>query len=689
MKTMSVALAGNPNSGKSSIFNKLTGSKQHIANYPGVTVEIHDGSFVANGMKVMVRDLPGTYSLSARSVEERTARYFLVEEQPDVVVNIVDAANLERNLYFTTQLMDLGVNLVLGLNMTDEAKKQGLDVDAVLLSERLNCPVVETVGNRGDGINDLKEAVVEAAKHPCRTKPIDMGPALEGIVREVEKELKVLCPGKLSPRFSAMKLIEGDNDEYDIIRKHSRKDPAELESRLSKITKRIQSVVGESAAIMVGDQRYGFAMGLARESTEIDYSKIRVALTDKIDNVLLNRFLGLPFFLFFMYLLFWMTFTLGEGPMGWIESGFGLLAGFTGGLWGPAEETVLKSLLIDGVIGGVGGVIIFLPNIMLLFLGIAFFEDTGYLARAAFLVDKLMHKIGLHGRSFIPMLIGFGCSIPGIMATRTLENERDRLTTMLVLPLFSCGARLPIYLMIIPVFFPEHLQATILWLIYLIGILLAIGGAKLLRSTLLKGENAPFVMELPPYRMPTLQSLAMHTWARSWMYLKKAGTVILGFSIAFWFFSSFPKPPVTDSSLTDNVVMEEKLSYSFAGRLGKFIEPVLKPIGFDWKIGTSLIGAFPAKELFVAQMGIIFSLGETEAESKGLRETLKKNYTPLIGFCIMIFCLISMPCIATFAVVRQESRSWKWPLFQIVALTALAYIITLVVYQGGVILGFA
>jgi ferrous iron transport protein B len=408
-----------------------------------------------------------------------------------------------------------------------------------------------------------------------------------------------------------------------------------------------------------------------------------------------------------MYLIFHLTFTLGEPPMGWIEKLFGWLGGIVAGGWPEGYDSPLKSLLADGLIGGVGGVIVFLPNILLLFLAIAILEDSGYMARAAFIMDRLMHKIGLHGKSFIPMLIGFGCSVPAIMATRTLENRRDRLTTMLVIPLMSCGARLPIYALIIPAFFPQTWHAPMLWIIYVIGILLAVLGGKILRSTILKGESVPFVMELPPYRMPTFKSVFIHMWERGWLYLKKAGTIILGISIILWAMTSFPGLPEEESAkfeeerkrtqageankeerdeylaLIANQEKETALGHSIAGRLGHALEPLLKPMGFDWKIGTALIGAFAAKEVFVAQMGIVYSVGEAKEESEPLREKLKKTYTPLVGFCIMLFCLISSPCMATIAITKKESNSWKWALLQLGGLTGLAYMLTVFVFQTG------
>jgi ferrous iron transport protein B len=424
--------------------------------------------------------------------------------------------------------------------------------------------------------------------------------------------------------------------------------------------------------------------------------EIRHTASDRIDDVVTNRVLGIPLFLGMMYLVFHLTFTLGDPPMGWIEDFFGWLGGEVESWWAEGSDSPLRSLLVDGIIGGVGGVIVFLPNILLLFLAIAILEDSGYMARAAFIMDRLMHKIGLHGKSFIPMLIGFGCSVPAILATRSLDNRRDRLVTMLVTPLMSCGARLPLYALIIPAFFPQAWHASMLWTIYVIGIVLAVLSAKLLRSTLLKGESVPFVMELPPYRMPTVKGMLIHMWERGWLYLKKAGTVILGVSIVLWAMTSYPKKTTYDRDYEaldaspaeiEQAMQAEELAYTLAGRIGRGLEPILRPMGFDWKIGTALIGAFAAKEVFVAQMGIVYSVGEADEESDPLREQLRTSYTPLTAFCIMLFCLISAPCMATIAITRRESNSWRWALFQLLGLTVLAYVVTTLVFQVGSLAG--
>ena len=677
-----VALAGNPNSGKTTLFNHLTGMRQHVGNYPGVTVERKEGVCQHGDVELQVVDLPGTYSLTAYSAEEVVARNFIIDEKPDVVVDIIDASNLERNLYLAVQIMELGVPLVLAFNMSDTAKARGHEFDIEKLSRFFGAPIVQTVGHKKVGMQELLEAVVAIGEAREGQGPgsIDYGREIEeeiGAIQSLIEENSSLA-GKYGARWLAVKLLENDKDVREKI------ESSRIDAQIEKSVSHIEDVLGEHPETAMAGRRYGFISGACQEAVRSTI-EIRHTMSDRIDAVVTNRVLGLPIFLGLMYLVFHLTFTLGDPPMGWIEDFFGWLGSEGETWWAAGSESALKSLFIDGIVGGVGGVIVFLPNILLLFLAIAILEDSGYMARAAFIMDRLMHKIGLHGKSFIPMLIGFGCSVPAIMATRTLENRRDRLTTMLVTPLMSCGARLPIYALIIPAFFPQGWHAPMLWIIYVIGIGLAVVSAKLLRSTLLKGESVPFVMELPPYRMPTIRGVLIHMWERGWLYLKKAGTIILGISIILWAMTSYPKKEALAGAETTQ--QAEELSYSIAGRIGHAIEPVLQPMGFDWRIGTALIGAFAAKEVFVAQLGIVYAVGEADEESPALREQLKANYSPLVAFCIMLFCLVSAPCMATIAITRRESNSWKWALFQLGGLTILAYGLTAVVFQVGSVLG--
>jgi len=690
-KPIKVALAGNPNSGKTTIFNALAGARQHVGNYPGVTVEKKEGRFTHKGRQVHLVDLPGTYSLTAYSIEELVARDFVVDERPDLVVDIIDASNLERNLYLAIQFMELGVPLVLAFNMSDVAEARGFDIDTNLLCRLLGVAIVRTVGHKGKGMEELKDAVVRVGASASSEKPatVTYGKEIERELSEVSSILEsdgtLSLPtirGKYSPRWLAVKLLEGDEDVAKTVEKFA-SDIRVITSAVDSAARRIKRDFGEDSEVAIADQRYGFISGACQEAVRQTVES-RHTTSDRIDSVVTSRILGIPIFLGFMYLVFKLTFTLSEPLMGWVEALFGRLGETVASFWPAGSESALKSLLVDGLIGGVGGVLVFFPVILLLFLAIAILEDSGYMARAAFIMDRLMHKIGLHGRSFIPMLLGFGCTVPAIMATRTMESRRDRLTTMLVLPLMSCGARLPIYALFIPAFFPEAWRTPILWGIYLIGILLAVVLAKVLRSTLFKGEVAPFVMELPPYRMPTIRGTLIHMWERAWLFLRKAGTIIVGISILLWAMTSYPKAPEANlAGLTGEQAQKAELSHSVAGRIGHALEPVMKPIGFDWKTSTAMIGAFAAKEVFVAQLGIVHAVGDAEEESQPLRAALQKEYTPLQAFCIMLFCLISVPCMVTIAITWKESGSWKWPALQLVGLTALAYVVTLTVYQVG------
>ncbi len=705
-ENLTIALAGNPNSGKTTIYNALTGARQHIGNYPGVTVEKKESIITYNNQQLKIIDLPGTYSLTAYSVEEVVARNVIINEKPDVVVDIIDSSNLERNLYLAVQLMELRIPLVFVFNMKDMAQEMGIKIDIKSLSNLFGVPIIETVGSKGDGIKNILDEALKAANMPDIKYPvITYDKVIEKYVNSVEELIKQHSTNieNYNTRWLAVKLLEGDKDVMQVI-------PSPIiQEEIKRANVDINEMLGDSPETAIASARYGFISGACQECVTTTV-EARHNMSDAIDSVLVNRVLGIPIFLGLMYLVFHLTFTLGDPFMGFIEQFFGFLG----------EKA----------------------NVIFLFIAIAILEASGYMARVAFIMDKVMHKIGLHGKSFIPFLIGFGCSVPAIMATRTLDNQRDRILTMLVTPFMSCGARLPIYLLIIPAFFDKN-QALVLWVVYLIGIVIAIVIAKILGMTVLKGESAPFVMELPPYRIPTLKGVLMQMWERSWLYLKKAGTIILFVSIVMWALTVFPLFPenkvaeyekglseleqiieektaelvkigyvvMTDenmqeaesinSKLSDrelakaekiaveieeanmqideinNKVAEAELEYSAAGRIGKFIEPVLAPIGFDWKIGTALIGAFAAKEVFVAQMGIVYSLGEA------VRDKLRENYSPLVGFAIMVFALLSAPCMATFAIVKRESNSWKWAFFQFFGMTAVAYIVTFIIYQTG------
>ena len=727
--TITIAVAGNPNSGKTTIFNQLTGAHQRVGNYPGVTVEWKEGWLRRGDLELKLVDLPGTYSLTAYSEEELVARDYLLHHAPDVVVNVVDASNLERNLFLTTELLELGIHLVVVLNMSDVALDQGLAIDTALLARRLGAPVIPAVGNKGIGTEDIIEAIAETKAHIAKLpgpanicRAAGPGPATLANVDPEHESLMVHFPQELErlmprleahlpevpyQRWLALKLLDSDPEAMKLVPEPA--DRSAIEALVSEFMSG-RDDGAEEIDTLLARVRYEH-IGRLCAKTIRQKSPRKVSRSDKVDRVVMHPVWGVPIFLGLMYLVFTLTFTVGTPLMDLIDGGFSWLGDLINGFWGPESTSPLRSLLVEGIIGGVGGVIVFLPNIVLLFLAIAVLEGTGYMARAAFVMDRFMSKVGLHGKSFIPLLIGFGCTVPAIMATRTLETRRDRLITMMVLPLMSCGARLPIYALMIPAFFAPRWQGPVLWILYVVGIVLALIVARLLRATLFKGETTPFLMELPAYRLPTVRSLLMQMWTRAWLYLQKAGTVILGAAVILWFLTFYPKPsddyvppagfdvsgaaaeqtaaaPQAFGQLTDpNAVQAAELSYSIAGRVGRLLEPVLAPLGFDWRIGTALVGAVAAKEVFVAQMGIVFAVGEADEESEDLRGQLRSRYSPLVGFCIMLFALISTPCVATFAITRQESGSVWWAVAQTTGLTALAWVVTFVVHQVGIMLG--
>lgn len=714
--TVRVALAGNPNSGKTTLFNALTGSRQKVANYPGVTVEKREGHYTHEGTSYDVLDLPGTYSLTSYSPEERVAQRELTETRPDVTVVVVDSTNLKRNLVLFAQVAQLGANPILCLNMWDEAEEAGQQLALEQMRSLLGVPVIPTAAVRGQGVQQLKQAIATAVQEPIDARRrVVLGERLQTALDAVERVLLDTDIEPLTHTWVAHKLIVGD--AYYEARLALCGEVGEEAIQLARdLRAQLEDATRMDVALFVAEQFYGFVHGLLEEVVTQPSRADARALSDAIDRVLVHRFLGVPIFLGIMYLLFWLTFSVGDYPMQWLEAGFEHLGELVANAWDEGTASPLRSLIVDGIIGGVGGVVVFLPNILLLFLGLAFLEDTGYMARAAFLMDRLLHRFGLHGQSFIPMVTGFGCSIPGIMATRALANERDRIATILVLPLMSCGARLPIWMLLIPAFFPAAWHAPVLWGIYMLGILLALTLALILRKSVLRGDEAPFVMELPPYRMPTVAAAGRAMLDRSWTYLRKAGTVILGISIVLWALTAYPKPESyeIDRKIADGSVKvvaadappadaegaeriseatvermrgRERLLHSAVGHIGSWLEPAIAPMGFDWRIGTALIGAFAAKEVFVAQMGIVYSLEEGGEGADSLRRALSRDYSPLVGISLIIFLLVATPCMATVAIVRKETGSWRWALFQFLGLTTLGYLLSTLAFQIGRLVG--
>ncbi|MEA4863583.1 MAG: ferrous iron transport protein B [Victivallaceae bacterium] len=705
-KNFRIALAGNPNCGKTCIFNALTGARQHVGNYPGVTVESKTGEFVLNGMRIELIDLPGVYSLSSSSPEEDVVFQELTGPGIDLIINVIDSTIPRRSLYLTTQLAELHIPMLLAFNISDEARAKGLRFDLPKLEKYFGSPAVETVGCRAGGVrlllNKLAETLTDLDNHgvPMLTYGADIDDAIGKVSADIDA-LGVEKYRHIPSRFFAIKLLERDGSVLRLPEFRPVYDKVEEQFR------HLWSKHAIEADTFMADCRYAMLSGACRDAISMTRERRR-EISDRIDTVMTNKYIGLPLFFFIIYLTFYFTFTCAEPFMGWIESGFGWLSDGVRSLWPAATLPYMRNLLTDGVIGGVGGVLVFLPNILFLFFAIAILEDSGYMSRAAFVMDGVMRRFGLQGRSFVPLVLGFGCNVPAIMATRCIESERDRKTTIMVLPLMSCGARLPIYALIIPAFFAMKYQALMMWIIYLIGVIVALVAARLMKNTLFKGDGEVYLMELPPYRMPTLKSLMLHMWDRGRMYLHKAGTIILLTSIVLYIANTFPEkktfsrdydaqtaqieeaPPAEGSddaiAAIENAKQAEAMEYTISGRVGKFLEPVFRPIGFDWKLTTASIGALAAKEVFVSQLGILYAEGEADEESVPLREQLIANYTPLQGFCIMLFSLLSIPCLATLAVIKREMNSWKMAVAEAGGLFALAYVATLIVYQAGLML---
>jgi len=726
---ITVALAGNPNSGKTTLFNALTGLRQHVGNYPGVTVEKKEGFRNHGDRELHIVDLPGTYSLTAHSLEEIVARNYIMESRPDVVVDIIDSSNLERHLYLAVQMLECGVPLVLAFNMSDIARQRGYHINIKALSRLLGVPIVQTIANRNRGIPQLLDAILEVGQDPAAAvaaeRSCDYGAEIEPHLQQLTNLISQQCHCGEHQRWFALKLLEDDEETRKRLGRICGDGLSNILGQADRLREHIERIYGDTTDVILADRRYGFISGACAETVRRTAATRRVR-SDQIDTFLTNRYLGLPIFAALMFLMFQLTFSVGNPLVAYLDAGKTHFADAVRALPGQSEAWVLlKSLLADGVIEGVGAVLQFVPLMALLYLAISALEDTGYMARGAFVMDRLMHRIGLHGKSFIPMLVGFGCTVPAVMSTRILESRRDRLLTMLVLPLISCGAKLPVYVLILGAFFPQrvvfHLFGVVkitnqaLWLfgIYGAGIVLMIVCIKLLRATAFRGEDTSFVMELPPYRMPTLKGLIIHVWERIWVYLKKAGTIILAIVIVLWALKTWPQlDPQTMEEfqsrraaiLTDAGLSEEdkhpaldridraqhraELQHSAVGRIGRGIAPLLRPCGFDWRISTALLGSLAAKEVFISQMGIVYAVGGEEADTT-LPEKLAADYSPLQGINIMLFILIASPCLGTVAVTFRESGAWKWALLQWGGLTALAWLVTTIIYQACSLLGLA
>jgi ferrous iron transport protein B len=719
-KTISVALVGNPNCGKTTLFNYASGSKERVGNYAGVTIDAKEARFRQNDYSFLISDLPGTYSITEYSPEELYVRTHIAEKRPDIVVNVVDASNLERNLFLTTQLIDMNIKVVIALNMYDELEQKGARLDHKLLGEMMGIPIVPTVASKGKGLKELFDRIIEVYEDRdpiVRHIHINYGGEIEKSICNIQLELKKddRLRHKYSTRFLAIKLLEGDKHTLNLL------NDSFICGAVSKIANeevlRLEKLFDDQSETLIADAKYGFVAGALKE-TYRNGVQVRRDQSREIDQVLTHKIWGFPVFIFFIWMTFQATFTLGGYPMEWLDAGIGWMGATIGSL---IPHGALNDLLVDGIIGGVGGVIVFLPNILILFFFISLMEDSGYMARAAFIMDKLMHKMGLHGKSFIPLIMGFGCNVPAVMATRTLDNRSDRLLTMLIIPFMSCSARLPVYVLLISAFFVSY-QGAILFLIYVIGILLAVLMGLFFKKTLFAKKEVPFVMELPPYRMPTLRNTTIHMWHKGSQYLTKMGTVILLASILIWAMGYYPRnvkfsedydvilaQTEADATLSDDQKIErteqiklakeeERQEKSYIGMTGHFIEPVIRPLGFDWKIGMSIITGMAAKEIVVSSMGVLYQASlNADENSQSLKEKLQeqtfrsgpkigqKVFSPLVAFGLMVFVLIYFPCVAVVAAIRKEAN-WQWALFTSVYTTAIAWLAAFAIYQIGSLL---
>lgn len=682
---INVALVGNPNCGKTSLFNFASGAHERVGNYSGVTVDAKEGHAEYAGYKFNLVDLPGTYSLSAYSPEELYVRKQIIENTPDVIINVIDASNLERNLYLTTQLVDMNLKIVGALNMFDEFESRGDKMDYNKLGELFGIPLVPTVFRNGRGVEELFNTVIHVyegatkeGKMIQRHVHLNHGKYIEQAIDEIKKEIQKdeQIRYKYSTRFLSIKLLEKDSEIEEFIK--TLPNGKEIIATRDKAADLIMMETKEDSETAIMNAKYGIIHGAMHEAgCEEGTRTDTYQLTHVLDSIITNKYVGFPIFFLFLYIMFEVTFTLGQYPMDWIEAGVNALCEF---VKTTLPDGPLKAMIADGAIAGVGAVIVFMPQILILYFFISFMEDSGYMARAAFIMDKLMHKMGLHGKSFIPLIMGFGCNVPAVMATRTIENRRNRLITILVLPLMSCSARLPIYIMITGTFFAVKYQSAIMITLYITGIILAVLMSRLFSKWMIKGDDTPFVMELPPYRFPTAKAIARHTWEKGKEYLKKMGGIILVASVIVWALGYFPH----DESLSDQSQKEQ----SYIGCIGKAIEPVFRPQGFNWKLDVSLVAGIGAKEIVASTMGVLYADEETAADDSSkyviLRQKMEADgITPLIAFSYLLFVLIYFPCIATIAAIKGETGSWKWAAFAAVYTTLLAWIVSACVYQIG------
>ncbi len=696
MREIDIALVGNPNSGKTSLFNALSGSREHVGNYSGVTVDAKSGSLEYKGYKINITDLPGTYALSAYTPEELYVRRHLIEKMPDVVVNAVVASNLERNLYLTTELIDLNPKMVVALNMYDELERSGARLDYERLGRMIGVPMVPVVARDRRGLDELLDEVIltfENENPKVRHIHINYSSSIESEIAALSKMMKRdidELPKCFPPRYWAIKMLEGDAGVADLLK--GAEHFGEWHSQSAKGAQRIEASLGEDTESAVTNEKYGFIEGALAE-TYVPSDREPNRRTSLIDRIVTNKYVGFPLFLAVMFLMFWSTFTLGAYPQEWIEGGFAWLGATVGRFM---SDGPLRDLIVDGIIGGVGAVAVFLPNILILYLFISLMEDSGYMARAAFIMDKLMHLAGLHGKSFIPLVMGFGCNVPAIMATRTIESRSSRLITILINPFMSCSARLPVFILLAGTFFPQH-AGTVLFCIYIFGGVVAVLTARVLRRFMFGVDETPFVMELPPYRIPTLNATLRHMWEHSEQYLKKIGGLILVAAIIIWFLSYYPRPEAaaeTHAAATEYVADEtaaassDELESSYLGRIGKACEPVMRPLGLDWRASVALLSGAAAKEIVVSTLGVLYSAEDGgDGDSLSVRLISSGNYTQASALAMMIFILLYFPCIATVMAIAHEAGGWKYAVFSIVYNTLLAWCVAFAAYRIGVWLG--
>ncbi|MFI3316560.1 MAG: ferrous iron transport protein B [Rikenellaceae bacterium] len=680
-KRIHVALVGNPNCGKTSLFNQASGSREHVGNYSGVTVDAKRGSLMHKGYEFIIYDLPGTYALSAYSPEEVYVRKHIVEQNPDVILNVVAASNLERNLYLTTELINMDLSMVIALNMYDELTSQGSVLNHKGLGDMLGVPMIPTNSRNGEGFDELFDTLIEVFEQKNQTVRhihINHGAVIEEGINALHCKIKDVeeLQSKFSSRYLSIKMLERDKEVEELLCADS-----QIKDLRDKEVSRIEMLLGDDVESSIISYNYGFISGALKE-TFSQKQQERAKSAQRLDSLVTHKFWGFPIFLFIMWAMFTATFELGAYPMEWIDAGVVALSAL---IEGVMSDGVLKDLIIDGIIGGVGGVIVFLPNIVILYLFISFMEDSGYMARAAFIMDRVMHGMGLHGKSFIPLLMGFGCNVPAIMGARTIESRSSRLITILINPFMSCSARLPVYLLLIGAFFSSN-AGTVLFFIYILGIIVAVLTSLLLRKTLFKKDETPFVMELPPYRTPTLRSIFIHMWDKCWQYLRKMGGVILIASIAIWFLSYYPHS--SDASQTK----EQQQENSYLGQVGKSLEPVMNPLGFTWQANVSLVSGMAAKEIVVSTLGVLYAnSADIDESDPQLQQQLKAenpatgkpNFTPITALAFMAFVLLCFPCVATVAAVAAETGDWRWAAFMVVYNTTLAWIVAWIIKTVG------